>query len=53
MIKEEKEKSTINKCEQIKVRQIMYTNQNNKRKQNKSQANFIRNSLSQSTKTTQ
>jgi len=50
--KEEKEKLTTNKTKKkIKVSQIVSTNQNNERMQNKSQTNFIRNSLSQSTKT--
>jgi hypothetical protein len=53
MTKEEKEKLTTNKREKLKISQIISTNQDNKRKQNKSQSNLIRNSLTQSTKTPQ
>jgi hypothetical protein len=47
----EKNYSQINLKKKIKISQIITTNQNNKRKQNKSQSNFIGNSLSQSTRT--
>jgi hypothetical protein len=46
MAKDRIEKLTTN-LEKIKTSQIITANQNKKRKQNKSQTNFIRNNLSQ------
>jgi hypothetical protein len=48
MTKVEKGKLITNKPEKMKISQIIFTGQNNKRKYNKSQPNLIINILSQS-----